>query len=60
MGAAVEFMSAKQLKGKWPWLNTEDIEAGTYGMCISIHEKEEHVWCIFEVNSLSFYYLPIF
>ncbi|XP_064649513.1 FAD-dependent oxidoreductase domain-containing protein 1-like isoform X2 [Lineus longissimus] len=43
MGAAVEFMSAEQLKGKWPWLNTDDIEAGTYGI---ENEGWFDPWCL--------------
>merc|ERR1719479_542087 len=30
-GAKVELLSAKQLKRKFPWLNTEGIAMGSYG-----------------------------
>ena len=30
-GAKVELLSAKQLKRKFPWLNTDGIAMGSYG-----------------------------
>ena len=32
LGAAVEVMNRDRLKEKFPWLNVDDLECGSYGM----------------------------
>lgn len=37
IGAKVELLGSKQLQQKFPWINTDGIEMGSYGKLFSIN-----------------------
>ena len=47
-GAKVELLTAKQLKRKFPWLNTDGIALGSYGYENEGQLKKKYV-CIDEI-----------